>query len=492
MSAEGQTLDSALVVEAKLRLGLAHELRGERNRGWLLRRALAAADVTGLLVAFAIAETVWGKWDAGAALYFLAPPVWVMTAIVAGLYDRDGDRVDHTSAEDLPRLVSTLTFGAWMAFLFTWAIGRDHNDRTKIIMCWLFAIVCISALRTVARCICRRHPLYVQNTLIVGTDVAGQLAAQKIAAHPEYGLRVVGFVDSFNQNGTSENGDAPPVLGDVDHLEEIVRRFRVRRVILAFPEHAREHLIGAIRGLTTRGVQLDILPRFFDVLDPGIDVHDLEGIPVLGLRPPRLGRASMLLKRTIDLLGSAFLLLVLSPFLAAIAVAIKLDSRGPVFFRQVRIGGGGQPFVIWKFRTMVEDADNRKADVAHLNKHQRDPRMFKIDGDPRVTRVGRWLRRHRFDELPQLLNVLRAEMSLVGPRPLIPEEHRWVDDWATKRLDLRPGMTGLWQVLGSDSIEFEDMVKLDYRYVTSWSLGRDIALILRTAPFLLAPGTRDS
>lgn len=493
MSTEGQTLDSALAVEAKLRLGHSPSVRGDRNRGWLLRRALAIADITGLLVAFAIAETVWGRWDPGAALYFLAPPAWVLVAVVAGLYDRDGDRVDHTSSEDLPRLVSTLTVGAWLAFLFTWTIGRDSNDRTKIIMCWLFAIVLMSTLRTVARAVCRRHPLYVQNTIIVGTDVAGQVIAQKLALHPEYGLRVLGFVDDPNDSlERPQELEHLPLLGDIGELEEIVKRLGVRRVILAFPDHERDHLVGAIRRLTAHGVQLDILTRFFDVLDPGIDVHDLEGIPVLGLRPPRIGRASLLLKRTIDVLGSVFLLIVLSPLFALIALAIKLNSRGPVFFRQVRIGGRGTPFVIWKFRTMVVDADERKTEVAHLNKHQRDPRMFKIDGDPRVTRVGRWLRRRHFDELPQLINVLRAEMSLVGPRPLIPEEHRWVDDWATKRLDLRPGMTGLWQVLGSDSIDFEDMVKLDYRYVTSWSLGRDIALILRTAPFLAARGTRDS
>lgn len=448
----------------------------------------------GLLIAFCIAESVWGVWDAGAALYFLAPPVWVVVAVAAGLYDRDGDRVDHTSAEDFPRLVSTLTFGAWLAFLFTWAIGRDHNDRTKIIVCWALSIVCMSVLRAAARAICRRQPAYVQNTLIVGADDAGRLIAQKLSAHPEYGLRLVGFVDAEDRNdGLPEAGEALPLLGDLAELEEIVRRFRIRRIILAFPEHAPEPLVGAIRGLATHGVQIDMLPRFFDILDPGMDVHDLEGIPVLGLRPPRLGRASLLLKRTIDLVGSAFLLLVSFPFLALVGLAIKLDSKGPVFFRQVRIGSGGEPFVIWKFRTMEVDADERKADFAHLNKHSlRDPRMFKIERDPRVTRVGRRLRRRRLDELPQLYNVLRGEMSLVGPRPLIPEEHRWVDGWATKRLDLRPGLTGLWQVLGNDAIGFEDMVKLDYRYVTSWSLGRDIALILRTVPFLFGPGVRDS
>jgi lipopolysaccharide/colanic/teichoic acid biosynthesis glycosyltransferase len=173
---------------------------------------------------------------------------------------------------------------------------------------------------------------------------------------------------------------------------------------------------------------------------------------------------------------------------AVVAALIKLDSRGPVFFRQVRMGGGGQRFRMFKFRTMVADAEARKAELRHLNKHTEpgsDPRMFKIPDDPRVTRVGRFLRRSSLDELPQLLNVLRGEMSLVGPRPLILEEDRHVDDWARKRLDLKPGMTGLWQVLGRSDIPFDEMVKLDYLYVTTWSLWQDFRLLFRTIPLVV-------
>jgi lipopolysaccharide/colanic/teichoic acid biosynthesis glycosyltransferase len=171
-----------------------------------------------------------------------------------------------------------------------------------------------------------------------------------------------------------------------------------------------------------------------------------------------------------------------------IAALIKLESRGPVFFRQVRMGSGGKGFRIFKFRTMVVDADARKSEVRHLNKHLRpgnDPRMFKIPDDPRVTRVGRFLRCHSLDELPQLFNVLRGDMSLVGPRPLILEEDQHVDNWARMRLDLRPGMTGLWQVLGRSDIPFDEMVKLDYLYVTTWSLWQDFRLLLRTVPLMV-------
>jgi lipopolysaccharide/colanic/teichoic acid biosynthesis glycosyltransferase len=217
-------------------------------------------------------------------------------------------------------------------------------------------------------------------------------------------------------------------------------------------------------------------------------VHTIEGVPLWALPPMRLTPSARLLKRTVDIIGASLGLLVLSPLFALTAIAIKLDSPGPMFFRQARVGQRGRVFSIWKFRSMTSDADARKEEVSHLNKHLApggDPRMFKVQSDPRCTRLGGWLRRTSLDELPQLLNVLVGEMSLVGPRPLIPEEHRFVSTWAKRRLDLRPGMTGLWQVLGRDEIGFEEMVRLDYRYVTRWSLWRDVVLLVQTVPAVL-------
>jgi lipopolysaccharide/colanic/teichoic acid biosynthesis glycosyltransferase len=206
------------------------------------------------------------------------------------------------------------------------------------------------------------------------------------------------------------------------------------------------------------------------------------------LRPPRLSTSSAYIKRCVDVVGSLFGLIVLSPVFAAVAVAIKLDSGGPVFFRQVRMGTRDRTFRIWKFRTMSLDAEGRKADIAHLSKHAVngfDTRMFKIPDDPRVTRVGRFLRRSSLDELPQLINVLVGEMSLVGPRPLILDEHKFVKDWALKRVDLQPGITGLWQVLGRSDIPFDEMITLDYRYVSNWSLASDLKLLIHTVPTVL-------
>ncbi|HEY4811556.1 MAG TPA: sugar transferase, partial [Solirubrobacteraceae bacterium] len=219
-----------------------------------------------------------------------------------------------------------------------------------------------------------------------------------------------------------------------------------------------------------------------DVLGPAVEIDDVEGVTVLGVNPPWLPRSSRAIKRGMDLLIAAPLLIFLAPLLGLLAVAIKLDSHGPVFFAQERVGRGGRHFRLFKLRTMVADAEQRRAELLAAST---DPGWLKVEHDPRVTRMGRWLRRLSLDELPQLWNVVRGEMSVVGPRPLIPSEDDHVHGWARGRLDLTPGITGYWQVLGRTRIPFEEMVKLDYLYVMNWSLWEDVRLMLRTLPVVL-------
>jgi lipopolysaccharide/colanic/teichoic acid biosynthesis glycosyltransferase len=215
-------------------------------------------------------------------------------------------------------------------------------------------------------------------------------------------------------------------------------------------------------------------------------VHFLDGLPLLGLRPPRLSKSARFMKGTLDTVVAATALVVLSPFFLYAAIRIKLGPPGPVFFRQERMGAGGQRFQIMKFRTMVADADERKHEVAHLNKHSEEgAKMFKIADDPRITKFGSFLRAWSLDELPQLINVLKREMSLVGPRPLILDEDENIVGARRRRLDQIPGITGLWQVLGRSDIPFSEMVTLDYLYVTNWSLWGDIKLLARTVPIVL-------
>ena len=231
------------------------------------------------------------------------------------------------------------------------------------------------------------------------------------------------------------------------------------------------------------GIKVSILPEYVDAMGPSVQVDNIEGVTVLGLPPLAIPRSSRIMKRTMDVVGASLGLLLFAPVMAIAAVAIKLDSRGPVLFRQPRIGKNARLFQLNKFRTMVADAEERHDELRALSE---DRNWLKLDHDPRVTRVGRLLRLTSVDELPQLWNVLRGDMSLVGPRPLIASEDERIRGYARMRQHLAPGMTGLWQVLGRTTIPFEEMVKLDFVYVSNWSLWTDIRLLLRTIPAVVS------
>jgi exopolysaccharide biosynthesis polyprenyl glycosylphosphotransferase len=464
-----------------------------RRRGWLVRRALLAADVAGLGGAFAVADLLYQAHSnkAGAlspsvetAMFLLSLPFWVVAIKLYGLYDKDEERTDHSTTDDFSRMFHLLTV---CTFLF-YAVARLASwwslEFAKLFVFWIIAIAGVTILRVAARAYCRRHITYLQNAIIIGAGDVGQTIARKLLKHPEYGINLVGFVDA-NPRERQHGLEHLTLLGNPDDLPRLIRLLDVERVIYAFAAESHNESIEMIRKLNELGVQVDVVPRFFELLSPTADVHAIEGLPIWSLPSTTLSRSSLALKRTLDLAGASLALALLSPVMVAISVAIRFDSPGPIFFRQTRVGIRGRTFEIWKFRTMTADAEARKHEFAHLNKHLApggDPRMFKIDRDPRVTRTGEFLRRTSLDELPQLFNVLLGEMSLVGPRPLILDEDRFVSDWGMRRLELRPGLTGLWQVLGRDEIGFEEMTRLDYLYVTDWSLANDLALIVRTIP----------
>jgi exopolysaccharide biosynthesis polyprenyl glycosylphosphotransferase len=242
-------------------------------------------------------------------------------------------------------------------------------------------------------------------------------------------------------------------------------------------------MLNLVRTLKAVGVRVSVLPRLLEVVGSSVEFDDLHGMTVMGVRRFDLTRSSRLVKRIFDLMGAGLGLLAVSPLLIAFAVAIKLDSRGPVFFRQLRVGRNGERFQMLKFRTMVENADAMKDSLRDQNEAQEG--LFKILNDPRVTRVGRLLRKSSLDELPQLLNVVMGEMSLVGPRPLVVEEDDRVEGWHRRRLELMPGMTGHWQILGPARVPLREMVAIDYLYVANWSLWTDIKIMLRTVPHVL-------
>jgi exopolysaccharide biosynthesis polyprenyl glycosylphosphotransferase len=254
--------------------------------------------------------------------------------------------------------------------------------------------------------------------------------------------------------------------------------------VLASSIAEHERMLDLIRSVRRPDIQVSIVPRYFEIFTSNALLDDVEGMPVVTLPPMRLGRSSRLLKRGFDVVLSSAVLLLVSPLLLAVAIAIRLDSPGGIIYRQPRRGRNGSTFTIAKFRTMAAGAEARRADVLHLN--EVDGPLFKVkQGDPRVTRIGGFLRRYSLDELPQLWNVVRGEMSLVGPRPFVVYEADQITGWASRRLDTTPGITGLWQVLGRNDIPFDEMVKLDYIYVTNWSLWWDLKILCQTIPVVL-------
>ena len=254
--------------------------------------------------------------------------------------------------------------------------------------------------------------------------------------------------------------------------------------MIAFSSLAHEHLLDIIRMSKRMRVKISVVPRLFEVIGHNVEIDQIEGMTLLGVRGVGRTASTIWLKRSVDVIGASLGLVLLMPLLLVVAVLVKLDSPGPLFFGQPRVGRRNREFRMWKFRTMVVGADQMKGDLEHLNEMQCGT-MFKITDDPRVTRIGRFLRRTSIDELPQLWNVLRGSMSLVGPRPLVPAEDDHVIGWHRARLDLTPGLTGPWQVMGRNAIPFHEMVKLDYLYVAEWSLWNDLKLMVRTLPVVL-------
>jgi len=242
-------------------------------------------------------------------------------------------------------------------------------------------------------------------------------------------------------------------------------------------------MLNLVRTLKAVGVRGSVLPRLLEVVGSSVEFDDLHGVTVMGVRRFELTRSSAAFKRVFDVLGASLGLLAVCPLLLVIAVAVKLDSRGPVFFRQLRVGRHGGRFQMLKFRTMVPEAEALKDSLRDRNEAQEG--LFKIAADPRVTRVGRWLRASALDELPQLWNIVRGEMSLVGPRPLVVDEDRRVEGWHRRRLELMPGMTGPWQILGPARVPLREMVAIDYLYIANWSPWTDLKILLRTVPHVL-------
>jgi exopolysaccharide biosynthesis polyprenyl glycosylphosphotransferase len=463
--------------------GVAEHSRASA-RSAVLRRFLLVADVASAFLGGLLAALIFGLDAASTAgLIFVVIGCSILLAFVLGLY---GDRDLMTWASglaDAPRVLIAALVLAWPVLGATELMGLGSPAAVAIV-----ATVATAGFDSLGRALGRGRvhriaPLR-QRTVIVGSGVVADRLADRLERHSEFGLEPIGLVD--DDVHTLEGGQRLPKLGSLDQLDKVLEVGGVDRVVIAFSKASHQQLLSCIRTCRDQRVAVDIVPRLFELLDSGQALYQIGGLPLLSIGAPPLTRASRIAKRVLDVVGSGLILTVLSPFLLLVAIAIKLDSPGPVFFRQVRAGRGNTQFRLIKFRSMYKDAEERKRQYEKDNEAT-DGVMFKIKRDPRITRVGGFLRRSSLDEIPQLVNVFRGEMSLVGPRPLIlKESEQAAQAWHARRLDLRPGITGLWQISGRSDLPFQEMVRFDYQYVSGWSLARDIEVLLATIPVVLS------
>ncbi len=416
-----------------------------------------------------------GNWALGT--YTAVFVIWgILTVLFLNHYKLYQTRRDYSYLDEVI-LVGKALFWASLS-----AAGAVFFLQIKIYSRLVFLVnaVCLfsscAGWRILKRYLVRRRVARGFNNLhvlVVGAGKIGRALVREIAAMPYLGLEVVGFLDD-NRSGEV---DGRPILGTNLEFEEVVRKYFVDEVLVSIPSE-RDLVARLILSCRRLSKNIRVVPDLIGLGMEGIRASYLGMIPLLEYHNKGLHGADLLMKRTFDILVSFLALVLLSPLLALIALAIKIDSRGPVLYVSRRNGKKARLFNFYKFRTMVKDADKKLEQLRHLD--ETDGPIFKIKKDPRVTRVGRFLRRYSLDELPQLWNVLRGNMSLVGPRPPTPNEVVKYEDWQLKRLEIRPGLTCLWQVKGRSDLSFREWMKLDLFYIENWSFWLDIKILLRT------------
>ncbi len=453
-------------------------------RDSLYRRLLIFSDVLATCLALAAVAATGGLRLSFSAVAVV--PVVVLLAKTLGLYERDELVVRKTTLEDASGLFQIAT----VFTLATWLVqdGTGGFSAVEAGVLWPVLFGALIAGRAGARRMAT-HLTHPERCIVVGGPAVAESLRNSVARSHGVNAEIVGRVplQYGKRSGEEPRGAAlpcsVPFLGELENIGSLLATCRVDRVLVAPSVNANDDLLRVIRAVEMAGVKVSVVPRLFEVIGSAACFDDVEGTTLLGVRRYGLSRSSVFIKRALDIAVSATGLVGLSPLLAIVALTIKLDSPGPVLFRQRRIGMDGCEFEMLKFRTMAHDADERKAALAELNEADG---LFKIADDPRVTRVGKLWRRTCIDELPQLVNVLRGDMSLVGPRPLVPDDDEQIEGWYRRRLHVPPGMTGHWQILGSSRVPLYEMVKIDYLYGANWSLWGDLKILLRTVPYVLA------
>jgi exopolysaccharide biosynthesis polyprenyl glycosylphosphotransferase len=435
------------------------------------------------------------------ALLILVSPIRILTLAYYDLYRLRGE---FSFVEDAVRVFKATVTGTLLivaaAFLYRggFQFRAFSYARAVFVLDFALALAAFLLLRFAVRgsqMLARRRDLNLIPTLVVGRGDEAASFINEIRERPELGYRIIGVLEKEANPDASQTFAGVPVVGSLKHLPEAILESGANEVIITDPTVPGEALFDVMMRVgRRRGVEFRIAPSLFNFLPRKTEVDQIGALPMITLFRSPLSNVARVLKRSSDLLIASIASLIALPFSLLFALLIKLDSKGPVFYKQERVGMDGRVFLFYKFRTMrtdTDDASHREFQRQYIAgqpevKLAGDGRpVYKLQADPRITRTGRWLRRLSLDELPQLLNVLRGDMSVVGPRPPIPYEVEEYELWHRKRLDMKPGMTGLWQVSGRNRLPFDEMVRLDLFYIENWSLLLDLKIILRTLPVML-------
>ncbi len=435
---------------------------------------LALAIFTALVLKQAVQGHVNATTAAHGTKQFL-PFAYLLTAL---LFARSGLYAERAQRPGLSRIVGSLFQVACVALVFAVVSGEHFSSYYLFYGSLAFALFFISSLRAAYEqltAILLRAAGYQRRAILVGRGKHIGDVAHALADAPHSPIEVVGYL---SPNPLPANGVTP--LGALGDLERVLATARVDEVIIADPDFPKLEAVELVEQCHRRGIRVRLAPSTMEILIHRAEFVPGQSVPLFELGPPVFEGVDFALKRTFDILGATFFLILLSPLLIAITLAVWVTSRGPIVYRSVRRGIGQRPFDCLKFRTMHTDAEERHADLEDLN--EASGALFKIRDDPRLTPVGRFLRRFSLDELPQLVNVLRGDMSLVGPRPLPERDYEMLEDWHRKRYLVLPGITGLWQVSGRSELDFDDLVHLDFIYLERWSLALDLTILLKTIP----------
>ena len=478
-----------------IRRALLSRRRAASARRLRSRRTLLAADLVAFLVAYGAALAVGASHARPLALTIAAGVVVAVGGLALahayGMYSRDAVRADHTTADDIPHIGHVaLVVSVVAAIVLAGGLGRIAVQ--PLLVLFSAMAVAMVAGRGLGRALSRRRPGFVQGTVIVGAGSVGQLLATKLINRPVHGYRLLGFVDDVLPTDVDPRLGEVPLLGSIDRLPELIVEYDVERVIVAFSRHSRT--VELLRSLKHINVHVDVVPRLYDAIGPSASIHTIDGLPLIGSPRPERSQPSMLAKRAIDLFAATVGLILISPIVCLLAALVKCDSPGPAFYSAERIGRDGVRFQQRKFRTMGTEfcdgprygGENARLAFQRLLEHDDTlrheyERTHKLDADPRVTRVGRFLRATSLDELPQLLNVIRGELSLVGPRPVTEAELSRYGEHVHELLSVRPGLTGYWQISGRSALGYDERVRLDLAYVKAWSLGLDLRILLKSS-----------